>query len=110
MVREFARDFYNSQTWFKCAQAYKKYRKGLCENCLAKGIYTPGVIVHHIQHLTPVNISDPKIALGFDNLRLVCRACHSEEHPGAFVAPKRKRRYYFGPDGQIIIPPDQKKF
>ena len=98
MAREFAREFYNSQAWFKCAQAYKKYRRGLCENCLAKGIYTPGVIVHHVQHLTPVNISDPKIALDFGNLRLVCRDCHAEEHGG-------KKRYSFGPGGKINIPP-----
>ena len=98
MAKDFAREFYNSGAWYKCAQAYKKYRRGLCENCLAKGVYTPGVIVHHIEHLTPVNISDPKIALGFDNLRLVCRECHAEEHGG-------RKRYWFNPDGSLNIPP-----
>ena len=102
MAKEFAKEFYNSPAWFKCAKAYKKYRRGLCENCLAKGIYTPGVIVHHVVHLDPVNISDPKIALSFDNLRLVCRNCHAEEHGG-------RKRYFFTADGKIKIfdsPPD----
>ena len=107
MAKEFAKAFYNSMAWYKCSRSYKKFRHGLCEDCLKKGLYTPGVIVHHVIPLDPENISDPKIALGFDNLRLVCRACHSEEHPGAFVAPKRKKRYYLGPGGQIIIPPDR---
>lgn len=97
MAREFARDFYCSVTWRNCAKAYKKYRRGLCENCLAKGIYKPGVIVHHKIHLNPVNILDPTIALSFDNLRLVCRDCHAEEHGG-------KKRYKFGPDGTIELP------
>lgn len=98
MAKEFAREFYNSKAWFKCAKAYKKYRRGLCEDCLAKGLYKPGVIVHHIEQLTPVNISDPKIALGFDNLRLVCRECHAAEHG-------IKKRYFFRPDGSVEIPP-----
>ena len=98
MAKDFARDFYNTKAWYKCAQAYKKYRRGLCENCLAKGVYTPGVIVHHIEHLTPENISDPKIALSFDNLRLLCRDCHAEEHAG-------KKRYFFDEAGRLIIPP-----
>lgn len=99
MAREFAREFYNSSAWAKCARAYKKFRRGLCENCLAKGIYTPGVIVHHVVHLDPINISDPKIALSFDNLRLLCRDCHAKEH-GAV------KRYFFDEHGRLKIPPN----
>ena len=102
MAREFAREFYNSTAWMKCARAYKKYRRGLCENCLAKGIYTPGVIVHHVVHLDPINISDPKIALSFDNLRLVCRDCHAAEHA-------REKRYFFDEAGRLKIPPTSEK-
>lgn len=102
MARDFSRDFYNSVNWIKTARAYKKFRRGLCENCLAKGIYTPGVIVHHVINLDPVNIADPKIALSFDNLRLVCMKCHAEEHPHTWA--RKSKRYSFGPDGTINIP------
>ena len=101
MAREFAREFYNTGAWKNCAAAYKKYRRGLCEKCLAKGIYKAGVIVHHKDHLTPANITDPTVALDFGNLLLVCRDCHAEEHGG-------RKRYKFNPDGSIYIPPVEK--
>lgn len=68
----------------------------LCEDCLAKGIYKPAAIVHHIEELTPFNIHRPEIATGFDNLRAVCRECHREHHPNAGqfanVNAERKRK------------------
>ena len=98
MARDFARDFYRSGAWKNCAAAYKKYRGGLCEECLKKGLYTPGIIVHHVIHLDPVNISDPKIALSFDNLKLVCMDCHAKQHR------RKALRYSFGPNGEILPP------
>ena len=78
----FAREFYRSWSWIKCARAYKADRGGLCERCLAKGLITPGEEVHHKIHLTPENINNPKISLNFDNLELLCKNCHLEEHRG----------------------------
>lgn len=78
----FAREFYRSWSWIKCARAYKADRGGLCERCLAKGLITPGEEVHHKIHLTPENINNPKISLNFDNLELLCKNCHIEEHRG----------------------------
>ena len=99
MSRDFARKFYSSKQWQDCRNNYAASRKHLCENCLAKGIIKPGVIVHHIEELTPINIENPEIALGFNNLRLVCRDCHAEEHkPGM-----KDRRYLIGEDGKVII-------
>ena len=86
MSKEFARSFYDSKAWARCRDAYKKSVGGLCEECLRRGQYNPGQIVHHIEPLTPQNINDERIALGFDNLELVCRECHAAKH-GA----KRKR-------------------
>jgi 5-methylcytosine-specific restriction endonuclease McrA len=48
---------------------------GLCVRC-----GRPGEIVHHKIHLTPQNINDPSIALGEDNLELLCRDCHAIVH------------------------------
>ena len=96
-MREFARGFYSSIQWQECREAYAKSKRYLCENCLAKGLYTPGEIVHHINFITPENINDPSVTLNFDNLRLVCRRCHAEEH-GA----RKGARYVITDDGRVI--------
>lgn len=97
MAREFAKRFYSSKAWQECREAYAKSQRHLCENCLTKGLYTPGEIVHHIIELTPNNIDDPSVTLNFDNLRLVCRRCHAEEH-GA----RKGARYIITDDGRVI--------
>lgn len=71
----------------------------LCEECLRKGIYTPGVIVHHVEELTPMNINNPEVSLSFNNLELLCRSCHGEMHNKRDKA----RRYSFDEDGKIYI-------
>ena len=79
-MKEFAKGFYHSQAWKRCRDAYAKAAGGLCERCLAKGLYNPGEIVHHKVALTPDNIRNPAVALAWDNLELVCRNCHAELH------------------------------
>ena len=79
-MKEFAREFYLSPAWKKCRDAYARSRRGLCEMCLEKGIVRPGVIVHHVVHVTPENVGDPDVVLNWRNLRLVCRDCHAELH------------------------------
>ena len=96
MSKAFAEGFYKSRTWQECRESYAKSKGYLCENCLKKGLYNPGVIVHHIIELTPENINNPKVTLNHSNLRLLCRKCHAEEHA-------RKRRYLIGINGEIIL-------
>ena len=79
-MKEYAKEFYSSTEWKRCRDGYRKSVGGLCERCLKKGRYTPGVIVHHLEHITPENISDPSITLNWENLELVCRDCHAIEH------------------------------
>ena len=76
----FARAFYMSRPWVKCARAYKQSKGGLCERCWSKGLIVPGAEVHHKIRLTPENIKDPAVALNWDNLELLCKNCHLEEH------------------------------
>lgn len=95
MAQDFAKDFYNSRAWKDTRKAYTKYRRGLCEMCLAKGIYKPGEIVHHKTHLTPENIYDPTVTLSFNNLRLLCRDCHALAH-------KPEKRYKLDNLGRVI--------
>ena len=94
-MKQFAESFYKSQQWQKCRAEYYKYRGGLCERCLENGLIRPGEIVHHKIHLTPENISDPHITLSFQNLQLLCREHHAEEH-GA-----RERRYNIDQYGRV---------
>ena len=111
MAREFAKKFYSSKVWQDCRNEYAKRAHYLCENCLRKGIYKPGVIVHHVEELTPFNIERPEIALNFDNLELLCRDCHAEIHEveGRWAAVNKarresrdaKKRYKVGPNGEI---------
>ena len=110
MARDFSRDFYNSAKWQRCRAAYIAHRRsvdgGLCEECHEK----MGYIVHHRAALTPENINDPDIALGFGNLKYVCLDCHNEEHNSGQI--KGMVKYIFCPDGDVIpvcdrvCPPD----
>ena len=75
MAKEFAKKFYRSKAWLITREyIFNKY-DGLCQEC-----GRPGEEDHHIIHLTPENINNPNIALGENNLILLCRDCHFEVH------------------------------
>ena len=95
-MKDFAKSFYKSKAWQRCRAGYVKSVGGLCEDCLKKGIYTPGEIVHHKIHLTPENINDPNISLNWGNLKLVCRECHALEHKDSDA------RYLFDELGRVV--------
>ena len=100
MARDFARKFYNSQTWHNARNAYIQSVGGLCERCLAKGLINPAEIVHHKIELTPDNITSKEIATGADNLEALCRSCHAEEHEATYLkrdlrGRNTKRRWKF---------------
>jgi len=112
MAKPFARKFYSSKAWQSCRNEYAKRRHYLCEDCLRRGIYRPGTIVHHKIELDPINIENPEIALSFDNLELLCRDCHASKHDmqgGRWaIVNKKKRearaasqRYTIGENGKI---------
>ena len=99
MAQDYAKAFYTSAAWLKTRRGYFKYRGGLCERCLAKGLYVPGIIVHHKIHITPENIGDPSITLNFDNLELVCRDCHADVH-----SAKEGKRFIIDENGRVVSP------
>ena len=94
-MKDYATTFYSSKAWKQCRAAYMEKVGGLCEDCLAKGIYTPAELVHHIKEITPENINDPAVTLNWSNLRAVCRECHAAAH-GA-----RVRRYKIDELGRV---------
>ena len=79
-MKTFARKFYSSKKWKRARAAYVTERikvdGGVCERCKKK----PGEEVHHIEALTPGNISNPIITLNPKNFLFVCRDCHFEIH------------------------------
>ena len=88
--------FYGSPAWKRCRAEYRKSVGGLCERCKARGIIEAGYYVHHKEYVSRENITDPNILLSFDNLELLCKNCHSNEHA------KNKKRFVVGPDGKIF--------
>lgn len=88
--------FYHSRAWKECQALYKKKMCGLCERCRAKGYFVPGEIVHHKIHLTAENVHDASISLNFDNLELLCAACHNKEHKKKY---SRRWKYI---DGKLV--------
>ena len=79
-MKDFAAGFYKSIVWKRCRDEYINSTGGVCEECLARGIYRPAEIVHHIIEINPQNIQDPKVTLNWDNLQALCRECHAEKH------------------------------
>lgn len=98
-MQEWAREFYMSRAWRDTRAAYAASVGWLCEDCLSRGLYVPGKVVHHRRHLTPDNVGDPGVTLAWGNLRLLCQDCHAEEHRRA-----DGMRYQIAPDGSIRPP------
>lgn len=96
MAAEWAYAFYHSTAWKVCRAAYAASVHYLCERC-----GKPGKIVHHNKvWLTPSNINDPHITLGWWNLQMVCDDCHKEAHrkkPSAM-----REGFAFDEDGNLV--------
>ena len=95
-MKPYAEEFYKSQAWKKCREAYAQSKGWLCERCMKEGRLTTGEIVHHKIHITPENIIDPSVALNWDNLELLCRQHHAEEHG-------RAKRYKVDEFGRVMV-------
>lgn len=95
-MKDFAKEFYSSAAWKACRELYKRKVGGLCEACLANGIYKGCEIIHHKVMITPENVSDPTVTLNFANLEALCRDCHAKRHGGG-------RRYKVDELGRVII-------
>ena len=102
MHEQFANAFYGSGAWKRCRREFAKARGNMCERCYRKGLVVVGtrerpLEVHHKIPLTADNITDPKVSLSWDNLELLCKACHDEERE------RREKRWRIGRDGSVII-------
>lgn len=86
------RNFYKSKQWFIARTVKTKNANGRCERC-----GKIGEEVHHKIPLTVDNVSDALISLNQENLELLCKECHNNEH-GRF----QKKSNPFDKDGNFI--------
>ena len=94
--------FYTTWTWRKCRKAFAESKGNLCERCLRRGIIEAGskdrpLEVHHKTPLTAESITDPAVALSWDNLELLCKSCHDQERE------RQAKRWRIGKDGRVIL-------
>ena len=94
--------FYTSWAWRKCRKAFATSKGNLCEKCMKRGIIEAGskdrpLEVHHKIPLTNENVKDPKIALNWDNLELLCKTCHDEEKT------RKQKRWRVDELGRVIL-------
>ena len=94
--------FYSTWAWQKCRRGFIESKGKLCERCLKKGVIEPGskdrpLEVHHKIPLTADNVTNPAVALSWDNLELLCKTCHDTERKRA------EKRWKIGPDGRVIL-------
>ena len=87
--------FYNRKKWKEVRKAYYESVYGLCERC-----GSIGEEVHHKVELNPINVNDPKIAFGMDNLELLCVRCHNETKIKRI--PLTKKGLAFNEHGDLI--------
>ena len=99
-MKTWAISFYNSDIWRTCRDAYMQSAYHLCERCSTDDDPVIAKVVHHKVYLTPKNITDPYVALSWENLEALCQECHNREHHA-----ETEKRYAFAADGSLQISP-----
>lgn len=66
--------FYQSKQW-RDVREMKLNRDPLCEDCMDRGVVTPGVDVDHVKPRKQF----PDLAFDLDNLRTLCKRCHGKK-------------------------------
>jgi 5-methylcytosine-specific restriction enzyme A len=80
--KEERKKIYNNTRWRKLRIA-KLQQCPLCEVCLAKGVITPAIDVHHIDSfMNYEGLKRLEKAYNFANLLPVCKECHQKIHNG----------------------------
>ena len=105
-MKPWAERFYNSDAWRSCRDSFLKSKGYLCERCSTPDDPVTAKIAHHKTYLTKQNVNDPYIALSWDNLEALCQDCHNKEHHRS----KRKKRYSFDENGNVVLPPIRREF
>ena len=82
----------NDRRWREVKRIVWQRTKGLCQDCLAEGINTPGVDVHHIIPVeTAKSIQEmERLTYTLSNCRLLCIPCHIKTHQAMHTHTKEK--------------------
>lgn len=100
MAKDFSLAFYHSSAWERARRAALERDHYLCQHCLAAGVITPAIMVHHIKELTPANV-DSDYATSLDNLVSLCDRCHKKIH-GWVRQGATRQGMTFDADGNLI--------
>lgn len=79
--------FYTSRTWRAFREVLIAENGGVCNRCHKVFIDTSQLEVHHRKHLKGTDYSDYNKTFDRDNLEVICKQCHNDEH-GRFVTNK----------------------
>lgn len=101
MAKGFSYRFYHSTDWEQAREQALQRDGYLCQHCLAQGVETPAVMVHHIVELTPANINDSNISTNLDNLVSLCDLCHKKAH-GWVRQGSTRQGLAFDEDGNLV--------
>ncbi len=101
MAKGFSYRFYHSTAWEQAREQALQRDSYLCQHCLARGVETPAVMVHHIVELTPTNINDSDISTNLANLVSLCDLCHKKTH-GWVRQGSTRQGLTFDEDGNLI--------
>ena len=95
MAKDFSAWVYNSRRWKDIVRPQVLRRDHYtCAICGGRAEE-----VHHIQELTPDNITDDAIVFGMDNLQSLCRDCHQAE---TFSWGDTKQGFTFDERGHVV--------
>lgn len=90
--------FYASDRWRNFRTAIIAERHNTCEYCGERVARASKLTLHHIEELTPENVTDANVALNPDNIQVVHHGCHNKIHKrGAKEYIKRKVYLVYGP-------------
>lgn len=104
------KDVYKSKAWKTTRLSYIISKNCLCERC-GMPIYATGIsdympkgkriigIVHHKEYLNENNYVDDKVSYSWDNLELLCKDCHEQEHHKDIA---KRNNYAFDEYGNLI--------
>ncbi|MBO6303879.1 MAG: HNH endonuclease [Selenomonadaceae bacterium] len=81
MAEPWAAKFYNSKEWKDLRGQLIVAAKYTCQKCGKNLVLNPSRLVgHHKIKLDPKNILDVNISLNPQNIEIICKECHDEEH------------------------------
>lgn len=99
--------FYKSPEWRQARELALMRDNYLCVMCSKEGNVRPAEIVHHIEHLNELNVTNPEIALKQSNLMSLCSEHHFQVHKGEhakgrIVQEEFDYNYTFDANGMLI--------